>query len=64
MIPLVLNRFDIQDPNDTHACYVTILTSINLSEAKDESHNRLFQREIARALSVRFVTERGRGRLL
>lgn len=55
MIPLVLDSFNIQGPNGTHACYVTIPARMSLSEAKDESYNRLFQLEVARALAAQLA---------
>ncbi|CAP93531.1 Pc16g08610 [Penicillium rubens Wisconsin 54-1255] len=55
MIPLMIDRFEIQGPNGTHPCYVTAPARMSLSEAKDASYNRLFQLEVARALSAQLV---------
>jgi serine/threonine-protein kinase SRPK3 len=55
LIPSVLDRFEIQGSNGTHACYVTIPARMSLSEAKDASYNRLFQLEVARALAAQLV---------
>ncbi|KAJ5188447.1 hypothetical protein N7491_004772 [Penicillium cf. griseofulvum] len=55
MIPSVLDTFNIRGPNGTHVCYVTTPARMSLSEAKDESYNRLFQLEVARALVAQLV---------
>lgn len=55
MIPSVLDGFNIQGPNGTHACYVTNPARMSLSEAKDESYTRLFQLEVARALAAQLA---------
>jgi serine/threonine protein kinase len=55
MIPSIIDRFEIQGPNGTHACYVAMPARMSLSEAKDASYNRLFQLEVARALSAQLV---------
>ncbi|KAJ5963344.1 uncharacterized protein N7479_003220 [Penicillium vulpinum] len=55
MIPSILDRFEIQGPNGTHPCYVTIPARMSLSEAKDASYNRLFPLDVARALAAQLV---------
>jgi hypothetical protein len=57
LIPLVLDKFEIQGSNGTHPCYVTIPARMSLSEAKDASYNRLFQLEVARALAAQLVSQ-------
>ncbi|KAL4780669.1 kinase domain-containing protein [Aspergillus varians] len=51
MIPSILDSFELQGPNGTHACYVTRPEMMSLSDAKDASYNRLFKLEVARALA-------------
>ncbi|OJJ42919.1 hypothetical protein ASPZODRAFT_161917 [Penicilliopsis zonata CBS 506.65] len=48
MIPAILDRFIIQGPNGTHACYVTAPARASLSGVKDGSWSRLFQLDVAR----------------
>jgi serine/threonine-protein kinase SRPK3 len=55
LIPLVLDSFKIQGPNGSHSCYATIPARISLSDAKDESVNRLFQLDVARALAAQLL---------
>jgi serine/threonine protein kinase len=55
LIPSVFHAFHIHGPNGTHACYVTAPARMSLSEAKDESYNRLFQLDVARALAAQLV---------
>lgn len=55
MIPWVLDRFNIQGINGTHACYVTDAGRVSLSDAKNGSYNGLFQLEVARALAAQLV---------
>lgn len=55
MIPLIFDRFNIRGPNGTHACYVTIPARMSISEAKDESYNRLFQLDVSRALAAQLA---------
>ncbi|BCS18597.1 uncharacterized protein APUU_11425S [Aspergillus puulaauensis] len=56
MIPMILDRFNIQGPNGNHACLVTIPARISLSEAKKGSWIGLFQINIAHALAVQLAT--------
>jgi hypothetical protein len=55
MIPLLLDRFEIEGLNGTHPYYVTTPVRVNLSESKDRSYNHLFQLEAARALAAQLV---------
>ena len=55
MIPSILDSFNIQGPNGTHACHVTIPARSSLSGTKDESWSRLFQLGVARALAAQLV---------
>ncbi|KAE8402471.1 kinase-like domain-containing protein [Aspergillus pseudonomiae] len=52
MIPFILDTFEIQGPNGTHACYVTLPAKMSLSNVKDGSYIRLFKLEVARALAA------------
>ncbi|KAL3478156.1 kinase-like domain-containing protein [Aspergillus californicus] len=56
MIPSILDRFNIQGPNGTHACLVTSPARMSLSEAKNGSWIGLFQINVARALAAQLVT--------
>ena len=51
-IPSILDEFDIQGPNGTHACYTMAPAQGNLKEA---SFSRLFPVQVARALAARLT---------
>ncbi|KNG83196.1 hypothetical protein ANOM_008824 [Aspergillus nomiae NRRL 13137] len=55
MIPFILDTFEIQSPNGTHACYVTLPGKMSLSDVKDGSYIRLFKLEFARALAAQLA---------
>jgi hypothetical protein len=60
MITPVLDSFEIGSPNDTHACYITIMVSGSLSDARDGSYNRLFHLDVARAGDIASHCSRAR----
>jgi serine/threonine-protein kinase SRPK3 len=47
LIPILLDQFEVQGPNGTHACYTTAPAQCNLREI---SFSRLFPLDVARAL--------------
>ncbi|GCB20743.1 serine/threonine-protein kinase spk-1 [Aspergillus awamori] len=47
LVPILLDQFEVQGPNGTHACYTTAPAQCNLREI---SFSRLFPLEVARAL--------------
>jgi serine/threonine-protein kinase SRPK3 len=51
--PIVLNAFEIDGPNGTHACYTRTPAQGSLREA---SFSRLFPIQVTRALAARFTT--------
>ncbi len=51
-IPSILDEFNIQGPNGTHACYTVAPAQGNLKEA---SFSRLFPIQVARALAARLT---------
>ncbi|KAJ9192489.1 hypothetical protein DTO164E3_8318 [Paecilomyces variotii] len=55
MIPSVLDTFNVQGPNGSHLCYVTVPARTSLSGAKDGSWKRLFQLDVARALAAQLT---------
>lgn len=55
MIPSVLDTFNVQGPNGSHSCYVTVPARTSLSGAKDGSWKRLFQLDVARALAAQLT---------
>lgn len=55
MIPSILDRFTIHGPNGEHACYVTSSARTSLSALEDGSWVRLFQLDVARALTAQLV---------
>lgn len=52
LIPTILDDFEIQGPNGTHACYTISPAEGNLKEA---SFSRLFPIHVARALSAKLA---------
>jgi len=65
-IPKILDRFNIEGPNGTHPCLVTLPARCSLRESKEASDNcRQFQLNVARSLAaqltlaVSFVHSRG-----
>lgn len=52
-LPSVLDAFDIDEPNGTHACYTLTPAQGSLKEA---SFSRLFPIQVARALAARLAT--------
>lgn len=48
LLPLVLDRFDVQGPNGTHPCLITTPARCTLADAKDPAG--LFQLDVARSL--------------
>ncbi|KAI1748518.1 kinase-like domain-containing protein [Xylaria castorea] len=55
MIPLTLDRFNIEGPNGTHPCFVTLPARCNLRDAKEASDSRLFQLDVARSLAAQLT---------
>ncbi|PYI21633.1 kinase-like protein [Aspergillus violaceofuscus CBS 115571] len=55
MIPWILDTFNVDGPNGTHACHVTTPARASLSGLKDGSWIRLFQLDVARALAAQLV---------
>ncbi|OJI83109.1 hypothetical protein ASPTUDRAFT_57076 [Aspergillus tubingensis CBS 134.48] len=55
MLPSVLDTFTIHGPNGEHTCYVTSPARASLSDLKDGSWVRLFQINVARALTAQLV---------
>ncbi|KAM0278422.1 hypothetical protein ACHAQH_005177 [Verticillium albo-atrum] len=55
MIPVVLDRFEINGPNGTHPCLVTVPARCSLRASKEASKFRMFQLEVARALATQLL---------
>ncbi|PIG88669.1 hypothetical protein AARAC_000512 [Aspergillus arachidicola] len=55
IIPSILDKFNVQGPNGTHICLVTIPARMSVSDAKKESWISLFQLEVARAIAAQLV---------
>ena len=55
LIPFVLDRFDVNGPNGTHPCLVTIPARCSLRGSREASDNKLFQRDVARSLAAQLV---------
>lgn len=55
MIPVVLDRFEINGPNGTHPCLVTVPARCSLRTSKEASKFRMFQLEVASALATQLL---------
>ncbi|RYC57579.1 hypothetical protein CHU98_g8630 [Xylaria longipes] len=50
MIPLALDRFNLDGPNGSHPCFVTFPARCSLKDAREASGPRLFRLDVARAM--------------
>ncbi|RAH44560.1 protein kinase [Aspergillus brunneoviolaceus CBS 621.78] len=55
LIPSILNKFNIQDPNGEHICLVTKPARMSLSDAKNGSWINICQLEVARVLAAQLA---------
>ena len=55
LIPLVLDRFNIDGPNGTHPCFVTAPTRCSLADAAQAADYSPFQLHVARSLSAQLA---------
>ncbi|KAI0556270.1 kinase-like domain-containing protein [Xylaria curta] len=55
MIPLALDRFDLEGPNGTHPCFVTFPARCSLRDAREASGPGLFQLDVARSLAAQLT---------
>ncbi|KAI0186558.1 kinase-like domain-containing protein [Xylaria flabelliformis] len=55
MIPLALDRFDLEGPNGTHPCFVTFPARCSLRDVREASDSGLFQLDVARSLAAQLT---------
>lgn len=55
MIPLVIDSFNLDGPNGTHPCFVTVPARCSLMDSKEASGPRLFQLNVARSLAAQLA---------
>lgn len=55
MIPMSIDRFNIEGPNGSHPCFVTTPARCSLMDAKEASGPRLFPLDVARSLAAQLV---------
>lgn len=65
LVPVVLDRFNVQGPNGSHGCLLTAPARCSLRDAREASFVGLFQLDVARslaaqlALAVAYIHEQG-----
>lgn len=55
MIPAMMDHFDLQGPNGTHACFVTTPSRCNLAEAMEASDYEPFPTNVARSIAAQLA---------
>ncbi|KAH9864705.1 hypothetical protein J1614_010641 [Plenodomus biglobosus] len=55
MMPVLLDRFNIDGPNGTHVCFVTVPARCSLMEAREASGQGLLQLDVAWSLTAQLV---------
>ncbi|KAG6183925.1 hypothetical protein E4U10_006627 [Claviceps purpurea] len=54
-VPVVLDQFEIDRPQGTYPCLVTLPARCSLRDTKEASRQRLFQLDVARSLAAQLV---------